>query len=377
VPSLRPYLDRLASLDRRLLAGAGSVFAAAIVVLVVVLGGVCGGGEAAPVPTPTATPRPTATSTPPPTQAALLDGVLIPVDEFQRLTQRLPLAIMIENHVDARPQFGLDRAELVYEAIAEGGITRLLAAYWRNDVDRIEPVRSARVYYVTWARELDAVYVHHGSSEEFGPAHVYSAINELGVRNLDGLFLGEAVGQRDPARRSPHNVVSSTGLLWGSAAERGWVGPPAVQTWAFKDGNPARAADPTARRAPAVDVFFSGSFNAYSVHWDYNPASNGYLRSLGGQPHTDAGSGQQLAAQNVAVQYATFRPSGDGKHNLYDIVGGGQAVVFQDGVAIEGTWSKPEALSRTRFYDAAGAEIAFNRGTTWVEVVPAGSPAQY
>ncbi len=360
-----------------MLAGAGTVTAATVVVIVVVLAGMCGGGQAAPALTPSPTPRPTPTSTPVPTAATLIDGVLVPQDELARLNQRLPLAIMIENHVDARPQFGLDHAELVYEAIAEGGITRLLAFYWRNDVERIEPVRSARIYYVYWARELDAVYVHHGSSEEFGPAHVYTAIVDLGLRNLDGLFLGEAVGNRDPGRPAPHNVVSSTSLLWGSAGERGWTGPPTAQPWLFKDGNPERAADPAARRAPALDVFFGGSFNAYTVHWDYNPASNGYLRSEGGQPHIDAGSGQQLAAKNVAVQYATFQPSGDGKHNLYDIVGVGQAVVFQDGIAIEGTWSKPDATSRTRFYDAAGNEIAFNRGTTWVEVVPADTPAQY
>lgn len=353
--------------------------AGAIVVIVVVLAAMCGGGEAAPVATASPRPRPSPSPSPAPTPvaAALIDGVLLTPDELARANQRPVLAIMIENHVEARPQFGLDRAELVYEAIAEGGITRLLAVYWRNDAARIEPVRSARIYYVYWARELDAVYVHHGSSEEYGPAHVYTAIVDLGLRNLDGLFLGEAVGYRDPERRSPHNVVSSTALLWGSAGERGWSGPPAAQSWVFKDGNPERGVDPATRHATAIDIFFGGGFNAYTAHWDYAPAGNVYARSIGGQPHIDAGSGQQLAARNVAIQYATFQPSGDGLHNLYDIVGGGQAVVFQDGIAIEGTWSKPDATSRTRFYDAAGNEIAFNRGSTWVEVVPAGSPVQY
>ncbi|HEU4760519.1 MAG TPA: DUF3048 C-terminal domain-containing protein, partial [Dehalococcoidia bacterium] len=100
-------------------------------------------------------------------------------------------------------------------------------------------------------------------------------------------------------------------------------------------------------------------------------------RSMGGQPHMDAGSGARIAARNVVVQYTPFTPAGDGVHNLYATVGEGQAVVFQDGVAVDATWRKPDVHSRTRYYDAAGNEIAFNRGQTWVEEVPVGYPVQY
>ncbi len=372
----------IARLDRRLLAGAAGVVVAAAILLVVVLAVVCGGDDVpAPPPTPTPTPSPTATPTPTPapSEATLIDGVLVYPEAIQRISQRLPLAIILENHVAARPQFGLDRAELVYEAIAEGGITRFLAIYWRNDVDRIEPLRSARVYYIDWTAELDAVFVHHGFAESSTAADVQTQLARTGVRDLDGFFLGDRVGERDPDRPSPHNVMSSTGLLWSTAADRGFSGPPTnLQPWAFKDDAPQRAADPANRAAPAVDISFGGGFtSAYAVRWDYDPAGNGYLRSMGGQPHVDAGSGARIAARNVAVQYTPFTPAGDGVHNLYGTVGEGQAVVFQDGVAVEGTWRKPDVHSRTRYYDAAGNEIPFNRGQTWVEVVPAGYPVQY
>jgi hypothetical protein len=98
---------------------------------------------------------------------------------------------------------------------------------------------------------------------------------------------------------------------------------------------------------------------------------------MGGAPHTDAGSGEQLKARNVAVQFAVLRPSGVKAYNIIDTVGSGASVVFQDGIAIPGTWRKDSEAGRTRFFDGAGNEISFNRGTTWIEVVPADSPLAY
>jgi hypothetical protein len=113
------------------------------------------------------------------------------------------------------------------------------------------------------------------------------------------------------------------------------------------------------------------------VRWEYDAAANGYLRVMGGVPHTDGGTGERLGARNVAVQFAVLRPSGVKAYNIIDTVGSGTAVVFQDGVAIAGSWRKDSEAGRTRFYDSAGNEISFNRGTTWIEVVPAGSAVEY
>jgi len=319
-----------------------------------------------PAPPPTPTPEPTAVNP--------INGVLIPSAEFAALQQRAPLGVMIENSTEARPQMGLHRADLVYEAVAEGGITRFLAVYWRNEAEKIAYIRSARIYYIHWAAELGAVYVHWGQVEDPGPVDVWPVLSRLNMRDLNGLFLGEQVGYRDSNRYAPHNVYTNTGLLWGTAQTYGFAGPPTLEPWKFKDDTPQRPAD---RAAPAVNVSFGSPGSEYAVRWEYDATSNSYLRLMGGVPHTDGTTGERLAARNVAFQFAVLRPSGVKAYNIIDTVGTGAAVVFQDGIAIPGSWRKDSEAGRTRFYDLAGNEISFNRGTTWIEVAPAGSTVDY
>ena len=327
-----------------------------------------------PGESPASTPSPPPTQTPLPTTVSPINGVLIPNDEFAALQQRAPLAVMVENSTEARPQFGLTRADLVYEAVTEGGITRFLAVYWRNDAEEIAYVRSARVYYIQWAAELGAVYVHWGQVEDPGPVNVWPVLSRLNMRNLNGYFQGEQVGYRDPGRYAPHNVYTNTDLLWSTAQAQGFTGPPALEPWTFKDDTTPRPGGPA---APAVDVSFGSPGSDYAVRWEYDAPSNSYFRTMGGAPHTDGATGERLAARNVAVQFAVLRPSGVKSYNIIDTVGTGPAVVFQDGVAIAGSWRKDSEAGRTRFYDSAGNEISFNRGTTWIEVVPDGSSVDY
>ena len=338
------------------------------------------GSESSPIlssPSASPTPSPAPTPAPPPKVASPINGIMLDRAAFEALQQRAPLAIMIENHPDARPQSGLNQADLVYEAIAEGGITRYMAVYWSNEAARIQYVRSARIYYIQWAAELGAVYTHWGQVEDPGPVDVWPVLARLNVRDLNGLILGEEVGYRDESRFAPHNVYTDTGLLWRSAQARGFNGPPVLDPWKFKEDEPQRPANPAERAAPAVNVTFGTPGSAFDVTWNYDPATNSYLRSLGGAPHIDATTGEQLTARNVAVQFAPLYPSGVKAYNIIDTVGTGRAVIFQDGVAKEGSWKKDSESGRTRFFDAAGGEIPFNRGRTWIEVVPTDSPVGY
>src|SRR3972149_710409 len=178
---------------------------------------------ATPTPVPTAAPSPT----PPPTEPTLLDGVLVYPEQLAEIQGRLPLAVMFDNFVDARPQVGLEKADLVFEVVAEGGITRFLGVFWRGGPGRVVPVRSARVYYLDWAAELDAVYVHWGSAKSSGAADVPSAIARLDLRHLDGFFISEPYFFRAPDRLGPHDGIAATAALWELAAGRGGGGPPA------------------------------------------------------------------------------------------------------------------------------------------------------
>ncbi len=338
------------------------------------------GDASAPAPTRTAAPAPTPSPTTPPTEPTLIDGVLVHPDQLQEIQARLPLAVMVDNlAIGARPQINLTKADLVFEAVAEGGITRFLAVYWRNDPGVIEPVRSARAYYLDWAAELDAIYVHWGGASSNGPADVPSTISRLGLRHMDAFFLGRPFFERDPDRAAPHNGIVHSEALWERAAASDWSGPPAIESWTFKEDVPARGGGPGAVTAATVDLGFGGPFSSdYSVRWTYNRPTNTYLRTMGGEPHKDGASGERIGAKNVAVIVTDVWSAGDGTaHLLYRTTGEGRAFVFQDGVAIEGSWKKPSAAERTRFFDAAGNEIAFNRGQTWIEVLAAGDPLSY
>lgn len=338
------------------------------------------GDLTAPAPTVTAAPTPTPSPTAPPTEPTLIDGVLVYPNQLQEIQARLPLAVMVDNlAIGARPQINLTKADLVFEAVAEGGITRFLAVYWRNDPGVIEPVRSARAYYLDWAAELDAIYVHWGGARSNGPADVPSAISRLGLRHMDAFFLGRPFFERDADRAAPHNGMVNSGALWERAAASDWSGPPTIQPWIFKEDDPGGTSGPDAVTADTVDLGFGGPFSSdYSVRWNYDRRSNTYLRTMGGEPHKDGDSGKRIGASNVAVMVTDVWSAGDGTaHLLYRTTGEGRAIVFQDGVAIEGSWRKPSAAERTRFFDAAGDEIAFNRGQTWIEVLAAGDPLSY
>ena len=358
-------------------AAGGVVIVTALAIGLILVPSGSGSSPILPSPSDSPSPSPSPTPAPPPKVASPINGVMLDRAVYESLQAKAPLAIMIENHPDARPQSGLNQADLVYEAIAEGGITRFMAVYWSTEAARIQYVRSARIYYIQWAAELSAVYCHWGQVEDPGPVDVWPVLARLNVRDLNGLILGEEVGYRDESRYAPHNVFTDTGLLWRSAQAHSFSGPPVVEAWKFKEDEPQRAGNPAERLAPVVNVTFGSPGSEFDVVWNYDPATNGYLRSMGGAPHTDATTGEQVSARDIAVQFAPLRPSGIKAYNIIDTVGTGSSVIFQDGVAKVGTWRKDSESGRTRFFDAIGQEIPFDRGRTWIEVVPTDSPVGY
>ena len=382
LPSLPPWLAG----NRRRQAIAGGVTFLALVITVGVLAaaGVFSGGSSAPTSEVEATSSPpaipTAPPTPPPSEPTLLNGRLVYPEQLSEIESRLPLAVMFDNFVDARPQMGLEKADLVFEAVAEGGITRFLGVFWSVEPGRIEPVRSARAYYLDWAAGLDAIYVHWGfARSSVAAADIPSTLSRLDLRHFDGLSMGQPYFSRDPNRLGPHDGIADTDALWELAADNGWSGPPQIEPWLFKEDEPRRVRDAGATAAPTIDIGFGGPFfSSYAVTWEHDPKTNGYLRSQGGAPHADGGSGNRIQARNVAVAVTSVRSAGDGTSHLqYQTTGSGEAVVFQDGVAIPGTWSKPDEFSRIRFFNAAGNEVRFNRGQTWIEVLSFADPLLY
>ena len=299
-----------------------------------------------------------------------LNGELFKPKEAEDWLGRRPLAVMVNNHIDARPQSGLIYADLVYEIVAEGGITRLLPFFKSETPEKIGPVRSTREYYLVFVKEMgDAMLMHIGWSPQ-----ALAAIESWPVRSL-----GRGGGQfwRDNPRgvAIEHTAyVNGKDLVELGVDTLGWGGTREYTVWQYKDEVGVYDSYPNANDL-FIDFWFKGD---YSAIFKYDTENNSYLRSMGYDendnpiPHADQDTKEQINVKNVIVQYVTESPiPNDPKGRLdYELVGSGTGLVFIDGKVIDVSWNKEARDERTMFYDSDGAEIQFNRGQIWVSVVP-------
>lgn len=292
----------------------------------------------------------------------LIDGV--EVGEEIKINPPM-LAVQIENMIDARPLSGVSRANLVYETLAEAGITRLLAIYTVDaDVPEIGPVRSARPYFLDWVEEFGALYAHSGGSPE--ALRLISQYNFLDLNEFaNGRFFW-----RSKTRYMPHNLYTSTKLL-NEAFEAKDGEVKNFTSWQFKAEASEESRPEEEKR---VKIYFSTK--TYEAGWQYNRGSNDYLRYQAGVIQQDR-DGSEVRAKNIAVQFSKMVVLDEVGRKDIETVGGGAAIIFQDGVRIDGSWEKSARGERTKFYDTTGAEIKFNPGVTWVEVVPIGTEVEF
>lgn len=328
----------------------------------------------------------------PRTESCPLNGTLYPKPMRDIWETRRPLGIMVENSRMARPQSGLGQADVIYEAVAEGGITRLLAVYYCQDAETIGPVRSARTYYLDWISEYGEfpLYAHVGGANTPGPADALGQIERYGwagVNDLNQFSIGFPAFWRDYERLgkdtpTEHTVYSSTAKLWDFAAKKRQITDDWNKNflpWSFKD-DIALADRPGAFSTKFALSNAQASYaDDYLVTWKYDRDSNSYLRFNGGVSHQDLNTGQQLLAKNVILAFMSmtvaddgYDEDGHGLHTLYGTKGSGKAKFLLDGKVTDGTWVKKTRLDRTRFYDTNGGEIKFNRGQIWIEVLPQG-----
>lgn len=333
-----------------------------------------GGPTTPPLPTlpgRTATPGPTVALT----HSGLLDGVPMTEAEWNERSQFAPIAVMIDNHADAYPHYGLEQADVIYEALVEGGITRFMAVYWRQEADRIEPIRSARTPFVIWASELGAWYSHVGSAETDNAADAAGQMVWWNITDLDESIPGQEVAYyRDHDRYAPHNMATSTEDLRDLGDWLGFDVAEYPEQWLYKENGQGTANLPD---AGGIEVNFSSQRLFYGVtQWHWDSKSNTYLRFANGGPAEDAETGKQLSAANVIVMAAQSYEL-ETTHVVYEQIGEGPVQVFLDGKVIEGTWRKPDREARTRFYDRSGKEIALNRGRTFISLVPLDALVEY
>ncbi|MEO8862964.1 MAG: DUF3048 domain-containing protein, partial [Candidatus Saccharimonadales bacterium] len=272
-------------------------------------------------------------------------------------------AVMIENSPDARPQSGLKDAGVVFEAVAEGGITRFLTLFQEAQPDYIGPVRSVRPYYLSWLEAFDAPVAHAGGSPV-----ALAKLRADGVMDLDQFANGGSY-HRVSNRYAPHNLYTSMAELLALSKSKG-------KTSSTFTGFARKAEKPLATpTASAIDFSISGPL--YNPHYDYDAATNSYRRSLAGKPHVDERSGVQITPKVVIAIVVGQSIDPDRVHTAYATLGSGKAYIFQDGGVTEGTWSKASDKEQIVFGNANGSPLALNPGNTWISVVGSASYVSY
>ncbi|MGI9027602.1 MAG: DUF3048 domain-containing protein [Candidatus Saccharimonadales bacterium] len=285
----------------------------------------------------------------PTTEASKLTGEQID----PALNKRPITGVMIENSPDARPQAGIINAGVIYEAIAEGGITRFLCLYQQNQPDHIGPIRSFRPYYGYLLMPYDASIVHAGGSGDG-----LAIIRNYGLKDIDHTANSGAF-KRVSDRYAPHNLYTSMAKLDEASTARGYTNSEAksLQRKEEKPGQPIGA--------KAIDLSISSPL--YKVHYDYDPVTNNYPRTMGGKPHTDHRSGYQIAPKVVVAIVMSYAQSGI--YSVYETNGTGRAFIFQDGGVQQVNWSKGGEREQFTFTDEAGGPVALNAGQTWITLV--------
>jgi hypothetical protein len=272
-------------------------------------------------------------------------------------------AVIIDNLVEARPAHGLNAAGVVYEAPVESGITRFLAIFPNGTPEsQVGPVRSVRPYFIDWAAEYGALLAHVGGSPEAlgrlkRGADAVTDLNEF----WNGQYFWRATG-----RSAPHNVYASGDLL-RQAAERKESETTSLRPWRFKSVRPLE------ERPGSGGLTIGAKTPAYAVAWDYDRERNAYRRRQGGELQVDAATGEPVLASNIVVELTQVTVLDEVGRRRIMTVGEGEAVFALDGDVYRGTWRKPSAEGRTRFFDASGNELRLNVGLTWIEVVPEGT----
>ena len=270
------------------------------------------------------------------------------------------VSIKVENSREARPQAALQSADVVYETVTEGGITRFNALFHSQAPTTVGPVRSARLSDTDIVPQYKALFCFSGAS-----ASVNAKVRGSGIDNLS-----EDVGITKPFTRSskrprPHNLYTSVPELRAEAERRGMATTAQITGLAFEKKSSSATGTPVA----TIDIPFS-SYN--QVTWTYDAATSTYLRANNGKPFIDEASGEQVAVKNVIVLWAKYTAASRDKagSTTYDItlVGNGRATVFRDGQAFSGTW-EAGADAPPVFKAEDGTQIKLQPGNTWFQVV--------
>ena len=275
----------------------------------------------------------------------------------ESLSNQRPLCIMINNIVDAMPQSGISQADITYEMLVEGGITRYMCVFKDySNLEKLGPVRSARHYYVQMANMLGGIYAHVGWS-----VYAESWIKDTGLNNLNGLY-DSTTFYRDESRVAPHNCYTNSEKLKEGIAAAGYsteyLGEKS-KAFAFNVEDTALGSGQTANKVTTA-------YNDSSTRWyEYNADEKLYYRFQYGTEQIDDQTNEQLRYKNLIVMFVQYTDLGDGLQNIdWDKTGTGYYITDGEYEAI--SWRKDNGV--VKYYTADGKQLKMNPGKTFVTV---------
>ena len=275
-----------------------------------------------------------------------------------------PVAVMINNNHVAWPHAGLNDAYLAYEILAEGGITRIMALFKDKDTEIIGSVRSARPYYLDYALENDAIYVHYGWSDK-----AKSDISSLGVDNINGLTASD-VFWRDTSlnKATEHTVFTSMKKINEYSKEHGYdrdTNKDLLLNYSVDEIDLSKRED----AIKADTVFMKYSYYT-TTSYEYDSDKKVYKRYMSDTPHMDAVTDEQYTFKNIIITpIETHTYDSYGRLEL-DNIGSGEGYFITLGYAIPITWSKDSRSSQTVYKNMDGEEIKVNDGNTFIQITP-------
>ncbi len=303
-----------------------------------------------------------------------VNGVFVTKSQLDEMINRKLVVISLNNHSDSRPQFGLSRADLILEVLAEGGITRYNAYYYADQqVPKVGPIRSARSYMLEYFLGFDdPVFVHEGQASYPPQEKAVPETNTLLHISQWGINSMQTAGSRyrDPDRIKSagyvHSLMTGFDLINKEIERLKWKETSDIKPLLFKNEEELENRGDNSN----IKIQYSSlAGSQYHAEFNYDKESNSYLRTIGGKADIDALDNSRIAPKVVVVEFHDYRDARDGHSRIIlDMIGKDDVYIFQDGQMIKGYWQKSDRKTRTRYYDETGKEIEINRGQIWVSI---------
>ncbi len=273
-------------------------------------------------------------------------------------TNQRAIAVMVNNHTKARPQSGLSKADIVYELLAEGEVTRFLAVYQSEMPERVGPIRSARNYYVELAKGFNSIYIAHGYSPEAQQMLASGYVDNLNGQQYDGTLF-----KRSSERRAPHNSYISYESIEKGANDKDYDLTGAPKAFTFLNEKEVKGLQGESITKANINY---GSI-AYNVKFEYDEQDGKYTRYSNGEQTVDAETSKPVTVDNVFIIETTHQIVDNKGRRDIDLQSGGKGYLLQKGKLKKIEWANKSGRIVPMLN---GKEIGLVPGRTWVNIIP-------